>query len=468
MTIKCERLVLLLLASSLYAPLSASPARADRVDEYVREQMHLRHIPGLALAVVRDGRVVKESGYGLASVELEVPVSSSTVFEIGSISKQITAAAVMMLVEDGKVSLDDPISKYIAESPESWRGVSVRHLLTHTSGLRNYNDLPGFELREHLKRAELVKRIGAYPQSFAPGEAHSYGNINYHLLGYVIEQASGKSYWQFISERIFKPLGMTATRDRDPHDVIKNRAQGYEWQDGQLVGRDHDLTDVFSAGAIVSTVQDLEKWEAGFTKGLLLKPSSIEQIWTPVRLNSGVTYPYGFGWRIETLRGHPVRGHGGQTSGFSSSIARYLEDRMTVIVLCNIGTNGVARQIGQTIAKLHVPALSLSTLEIKRDEDPQTTARLRELLNGLLADRTSSVMLTKEALDSLSTDPERANWQRIAAYGLLRALNVVGREVDGSRRRLSYRAEVGEHLLLLSFVLNREGKIAELSLEEEE
>jgi CubicO group peptidase (beta-lactamase class C family) len=397
-----------------------------------------------------------------------VPVSSSTVFEIGSISKQITAAAVMMLVEDGKVSVDDPISKYIAESPGSWRGISLRHLLTHTSGLRNYNGLPGFELRERLKRAELVKRIGAYPQSFPPGDAHGYGNINYHLLGYVIEQASGQSYWQFISERIFKTLGMTATRDRDPHDIIKNRAQGYEWQDGQLVGRDSDLTDVFSAGAIVSTVQDLEKWEAGFTKGLLLKPSSMEQIWTPVRLNSGVTYPYGFGWRIETLRGHPVRGHGGQTSGFSSSIARYPEDRMTVIVLCNIGTNGVARQIGQAIAKLHVPALSLSTLDIKRDEDPQTTARLRELLNGLLADKTSSVMLTKEALESLSTDAERANWQRIAAYGLLRALNVVGREVDGSRRRLSYRAEVGEHLLLLSLVLNREGKIAELNLEEEE
>jgi CubicO group peptidase (beta-lactamase class C family) len=374
----------------------------------------------------------------------------------------------MMLVEEGKVSVDDPISKYIAESPASWRGITLRHLLTHTSGLKNYNGLPGFELREHLKRAEFLKRIGAYPQSFAPGEAHSYGNINYSLLGYVIEQVSGQSYWRFISERIFKPLGMTATRDRNPHDVIKNRAQGYEWQDGQLVGRDNDLTDVFSAGAIVSTVQDLEKWEAGFRTGLLLKPATIEQMWTPVRLNSGMTYPYGFGWRIETLRGHPVRRHAGQTSGFSASIALYPEDRMTVIVLCNIGTDGVASHIGQAIAKLQAPALSLSTLEIKRDEDPQTTARLRELLTGLLADKTSSAMLTKDALNSLSTDPERASWQRIAAYGPLRALDVVGREVEGSGRRLSYRAEVGEHLLLLSFVLNGDGKIAELRLEEEE
>lgn len=160
-----QRIVPLLLAFLLCAPLAASSARADRVDDYVREQMRLRHIPGLALAVVRDGRVVKEAGYGLANVELDVPVSPSTVFEIGSISKQITAAAVMMLVEEGKVSLDDPIAKYIAESPASWRGVTLRHLLTHTSGLKNYNGLPGFELTERLKRAEFVKRIGAYPPS---------------------------------------------------------------------------------------------------------------------------------------------------------------------------------------------------------------------------------------------------------------------------------------------------------------
>jgi len=155
-----------------------------------------------------------------------------------------------------------------------------------------------------------------------------------------------------------------------------------------------------------------------------------------------MTYPYGFGWYIETLRGHPVRRHGAQTAGFSASIARYPEDRITVIVLCNIDTAGVARHIGQAIAKLYVPALSLRTLEIKRDEDPQTTVRLRELLNGLLAGKPSSVMLTKDALDSLSSDPERANWQRIAAYGLLRALDFAGREFEGNRRTLSYRRMV--------------------------
>jgi hypothetical protein len=215
-------------------------------------------------------------------------------------------------------------------------------------------------------------------------------------------------------------------------------------------------------------VQDLKKWESGFSSGRLVKPASIEKIWTPVRLNSGIAYPYGFGWYVETLRGHPVQRHGGQTAGFSASIARYPEDRLTVIVLCNIGTGGVARHIGQAIAKLYVPALSLRTLEGKRDEDPQTTAQLRGLLDGLLAGKPNAAMLTKDAFDSLSSDPERANWQRIAAYGRLRAFNLAGREVGGGRRTLSYRAEVGEHLLLLSFVLDRDGNVSELSLEEEE
>lgn len=465
---KREKSILLFFAIllSLFAP--AASARADRVDDYVREQMRLRHVPGLALAVVRDGRVVKERGYGFASVELDVPATSATVFEIGSISKQITAAAVMMLVEEGKVALDDPVSKYIPESPEAWRGVTVRHLLTHTSGLKNYNGLPGFELTERLKRAEFVKRIGAHPPNFAPGEVHSYGNINYSLLGYIIEASSGRTYWQFVSERIFKPLGMNTTHDRDPRYVIKNRAGGYEWEDGGLVGRDYDLTDVFSAGAIVSTVRDLEKWDAAFTGRRLLKPSSLEQVWTPVRLNSGKTYPYGFGWYVETLRGHEVRRHTGQTAGFAASLAHFPDDRMTVIVLCNLGTIGVAGRVGQAVAKLYVPALSLRALRIQRDEDPQTGARLRELLRGQLAGKADAEALTKDARESLSTNSARANWQRVASYGQLRGFDFAGRETEGDRRTLRYRASLGEHLLLLKFVLNGEGKVTELSLEEEE
>jgi D-alanyl-D-alanine carboxypeptidase len=443
-------------------------ARADRVDDYVREQMRRRHIPGLALAVVRDGKLIKERGYGLANVELNVPVTPETVFEIGSITKQITAAAVMLLVEEGKVGLDDPLSKHLPDTPEAWAGVTVRHLLTHTSGLKNYTGLKGFELTERLKRDEFVRRVAAHPPAFKPGDAHSYGNTNYSLLGYVIESASGKSYWEFVGGRIFRPLGMASTADRDPRNIVMNRADGYEWENGKLVGRDYDLTDVFSAGAIVSTVRDLVKWEAALSGGRVLKPASLEESWRPVRLNSGKTHPYGLGWYVETLRDRRVVRHTGQTAGFAASLARYPDDKLVVIVLTNIGTLGAAGRVGQGVAKLYAPALSLKNLRAQVDPDPRTAKRIEGALSGLLAGAPDPKAFTPERLRALSTESAKENWRQVSSYGPLGALAYAGGEQTGAARVVRYRAALGPHLLLVRFALTPDGKISEVVVEEEE
>lgn len=446
----------------------ALPARADGVDDYVRDQMRRRHVPGLALAVVRDGKLVKARGYGLASVELNVPVTPETVFEIGSVTKQLTAAAVMLLVEEGKLNLDDPVGKHLPGTPDAWRSVTVRHLLTHTSGLKNYTGLKGFELTERLKREDFVRLVAAHPLAFAPGDAHAYGNTNYSLLGYVVEAASGKPYWQFVSERIFKPLGMNSTRDRDPHQVIPRRAVGYEWEDGQLVGRDYDLTDVFAAGATVSTVLDLVKWDAALAGEKLLKKSSLEQIWTPTRLNDGRTHPYALGWYVETLRGHGRVRHNGQTAGFAASIARYREDRVTIVVLTNLGTLGLAGRINQGVAKHYIPALSLKRLGEQPDPDPPRTTRLLAALTDLLAGRVEPSAFTRDRGAALASDGAREFWQHVAAYGPLKSLALVAREPADDARTLRYKAALGEHLLLVKFVLEDDGKIAEVTVEEEE
>jgi CubicO group peptidase (beta-lactamase class C family) len=250
-------------------------ARADKVDDYVRAQMRERHIPGAAIAVVRNGRVVKTEGYGLANVELNVPATKETVFEIGSVTKQMTAAAIMLLVEEGRVNLDAPVGKYLPSAPEAWNNVTVRHLLTHTSGIKSYTGIAsGFELTKRLKRDEFVKAIGAYPLEFAPGARWNYSNSGYNLLGFIIESVTGASYWDFMRTRIFNRLGMSATTDRDPKFIVPNRATGYEWQDNRLVGRDYDLTDVFAAGAVVSTVVDLAKWDAAWRSNTFLKKES--------------------------------------------------------------------------------------------------------------------------------------------------------------------------------------------------
>ena len=184
----------------------------------------------------------------MASVEFNAPVTTETVFEIGSVSKQITAAAVMLLVEDGKINLDEKISKYLPNTPEAWKDVSVRNLLTHTSGVKSYTSLGGFELSKRYKVSDFIKELSPQPLDFAPGSAYKYSNSGYSLLGYIIESASGKSYWEFLQTRIFNPLKMNSTANRDPQFIIKNRAVGYEWENGRFVGRDYEFDRSFQRG----------------------------------------------------------------------------------------------------------------------------------------------------------------------------------------------------------------------------
>ena len=332
------------------------PARADQTDVLIKAEMERRQIPGLSLAVCRAGKLIKSHGYGLANLELAVPVRPDTVFEIGSVTKQFTAALVLMLMEEGQLGLDEKISRYLGELPAAWSNITLRHLLTHTSGVRNYTGLPGMEASRHLTRADFIKALAPHPLDFPPGESWSYCNTGYNLLGFILEKVSGKSYWQLLDERIFKPLGMTASQSRDLKTIVPRRAAGYEKAQGKLINRDSDLTDVFSAGAIASTVLDLAKWDAALGTDKLLQRSSREQMWAPVRLNRGQTHAYGFGWGLEDFESRRNIGHSGSTSGFSASLQRFPDDRLTVIVLCNSGENGVAGALAKSVARIYLDA----------------------------------------------------------------------------------------------------------------
>jgi len=328
----------------------ATCAAADAVDDYLRDAMQHHPIPGAALAIVRGTNIVKNAGYGMANLENHTPVTTDTAFEIGSMTKQFTAAGILLLAQDRKLSVDDRISTFLKGTPTNWYWITLRHLMTHTSGLKNYTGLDGFELTRHLTQAQFISKMAAYPLDFKPGDKWAYCNTSYNLLGWVIENVSGKSYAEFLQERIFAPLHMTNTALRAPGVVLPGRASGYETnRAGQFVNRDPDVTDVFSAGALVSTVGDLAKWNAALDTNLILSSESLRQMWTPVRLNDGTRHPYGFGWFLSSYQGHANVGHSGSTDGFSASLQRFPEAGLTVILLSNSDEFDIATKLAKEI-----------------------------------------------------------------------------------------------------------------------
>jgi D-alanyl-D-alanine carboxypeptidase len=327
-------------------------AAGDEVDNYIKAQMAEHRIPGIALRIIQDGKSTKTATYGLANLELDVPVKAETVFEIGSVTKQFTAAGILLLAQDGKLSVDDPISRHLKNLPGAWTNITIRHLLSHTSSIKSYTGLPGFELTRHLTQEQFIRAIGEYPLEFQPGESWKYCNSGFNLLGYIIENVSRKSYWDFLKERIFRPLEMTATQERQPGDIIPNRAAGYEQTNRIWINRDYDLTDVFAAGAIVSNIGDLTKWNAALDGDAILNTVSKELMWTPTKLNNGKITRYGFGWYIDSVEGHKSIGHGGSTSGFSASIQRFPDDKVAAILLSNTDEQ-IATKLAMHIATFY-------------------------------------------------------------------------------------------------------------------
>jgi D-alanyl-D-alanine carboxypeptidase len=335
--------------------LLTATALADKVDAYVREEMKERDIPGVALTVIKNGKRIKTETFGFANLEHKVPVKPETAFEIGSVTKQFTSAAIMLLVQDGKLSLDDKISAHLKNTPPQWSKITIRHLLTHTSGIKSYTGIDkGFEFTEHLTQEQFIKLIGTYPLEYQPGDSWKYCNTTYNLLGFIIENLSGNNYWEFLGERIFTPLGMNNTTNRNPNVIIPNRAAGYEKNKaGDMINRDYDLTDVFSAGAVVSTLADMSKWDAALNTNQILSEASKNEMWTVYKLNNGTDKSYGLGWYVDTLDGHNNIGHSGSTSGFSASFQRFPDDKLTILIFCNSGEGGIATKLAKEIAAFY-------------------------------------------------------------------------------------------------------------------
>lgn len=311
-----------------------------QVDTYLKAAMAHERFRG-SILIARNGVPIVNRGYGPANEEWAEPNTPETVFRIGSVTKQFTAMAILQLRDRGALALTDSLCTYVSPCPDTWRPITLRHLLTHTSGVPNYTSLPDWDERisrlPHTHSA-LVGEFSQLPLDFAPGEKFRYSNSGYYLLGMVIERVTGQPYADVLQKNIFAPLGMTHTGYDRHRDVLPRRAAGYSWSGNRFVNADDINVDLaFSAGALVSTTGDLLRWDQALNSERLVSRRTLEEIFTPEKNG------YGYGWNIGDNVGHRHIGHGGSIHGFSAYISRYPDDRVTIIVLSNSQATSATR-----------------------------------------------------------------------------------------------------------------------------
>jgi CubicO group peptidase (beta-lactamase class C family) len=341
-----------LAALALIVSLLNVSAPADPIDDYIKAQMQTFHLPGLAFALIADGKIVRTGAHGLADVKRATTSTPQTIYKIGSVSKQFIATAIMLLVQDGRLDVDDPVSRHLEATPPAWGAITVRHLLTHTAGL--IRESPAFDPMKATLDAEIIKAVYPLPLRFPPGSKWEYSNVGYYALAEIVTRVSGRPWTDFLQARVFGPAGMQFTVPTNVRDRHVNRAVGYTGNDN------HELAPEWLAlrpsGAFLSTVGDLAKWDALLNTDRILTVSSRRQMWAPVRLNDGTTYPYGFGWHTDTRKdAGRVIWHGGGLPGFTSYFARHLDDRVSVIVLAN-GDDVDLAAVGRGLADAYLKA----------------------------------------------------------------------------------------------------------------
>jgi D-alanyl-D-alanine carboxypeptidase len=350
------------LAFALLRPAAAQAPTADpliaHIDRLAGEALAVPGSAGLSIAVARGDHVILSKGYGKADLELDVPATEQTLFRIASVTKQFTAAAILRLIEQGQLALDDDITKYV-DFPTQGRTVTIRHLLAHTSGLPSYTDVPGFferGLARDLAPAAVLDPVRNLPFEFEPGTKWAYSNTGYHLLGMILEKVSGRSYARHMQDEFFKPLGLLHTRFDVASELIPGRARGYDVIDGAPVNAAPlSMSIPFSSGGLLSTAGDLVQWQLALRSGKVLSPASWQLMTTPGKLADGSETRYGFGLFLDGIDGHPNLMHEGGIPGFNAILVLFTHEDLSIAVL----SNSPAASAGQLAADIAREAFRL-------------------------------------------------------------------------------------------------------------
>ena len=430
------------------------------IDQFVKGEMELQRIPGLSLAVTINNELIFTRGYGMANVELRAPALAESVYEVASITKQFTAVAILLLTQDHKLALDDTLAHLLPGGPDTWNQITVRHLLTHTSGIPDFDDGRDFDLRRDYSEDELVRLAATLPLKFPTGSRWSYSNTGYVLLGIVVHRLSGKPYADFLRERIFSRLHMANTRVNSESDIIPFRADGYRLEDGVLKNQEF-LSDGLRGtgdGGMVSTVVDMARWDAALQSGALLPPEMWQQVFTPVTLNSGKTFPYGFGWFIREQAGHPYYEHSGNLQGYASHFLRFPRARVSVVVLANL-SQADPWKIAHGVASLIRPDLKPPADGPIEDHEPALTQRFREVLAGLREGKLREEDFTDDGRDAFNADVLHADQETLSKLPPFGDYTLIGRVEVGDDVEYRYWVQVGPQKWLLEAALDGDGKI---------
>ena len=451
-------LVIFILFLLFCIPAAGQTNLEAKVDEYVKNHLAGEKIPGISVAVMREGKIILAKGYGLANVEHNVPVKPETVFQSGSVGKAFTVVAIMMLVDEGKLKLDDEIKKYLTDAPPEWDRITVRHLLQHTSGMGGYPD--NFDFRQDRSEDEIYQFIRATPLAFELGDKRGYSNLGFVTLGILIHKVTGKFYADFLKERIFTPLGMTTARIISEADIIPNRAAGYRIVDGELKNQEWvaPTLNTTADGALYLSVLDMAKFEAALHAKKLLSPASYDAMWKKVVTNDGVAQPWGFSWHIKDVNGKSIVGHSGGWQGFTANFDRYPEKDLAVMAFTNRrGANPEA--ITKGVMTIFAPELSIDAIPTIEDKEPEITAIVSDFLARLGSNTLEAAMFASPASEDIfpNKDSIAEHW---AAFGKLNSVELLARtEKDGGIREYRYRVKFAKKSLLITVRLNKENKI---------
>lgn len=439
------------------------------IDRFLTAEMQTRKIPGVAVAVLRQGKIEVLRTYGFANLEHQVPVKPETVFQSGSMAKQFTAAAVMILVQQGKISLQDKISKYFPQAPDAWKDITVQHLLTHTAGMGDYP--AEIDLRRDYTEEQLLESFKKTPLAFAPGEKWDYSNVGYVILGILIRKITGRFYGDFLQEQIFAPLGMTTARIISEADIIPNRAAGYRLLSGEIKNQQwvSPSTNTTADGSLYISILDLAKWDAALYTEQPLSQSTLAQVWQPVKLNSGRSKGYGFGWFTDVIHNRRVVFHGGAWQGFKTCIIRFLDDKLAIIVLAN-SSNAREFKLARGVAAIYFRDFTLPPDQSIDDQEPPVTALVRSFLLQLAAGSFNKEVVTAHMAAQLT----RGRLDELAGtlnsltlpIAILHSEELIERRDENGLRVYRYVFNDIPRTLSLTIRLTRDDKIAAFDLSE--